>query len=124
MARKLVKVQKCLGRSSDLYNLFIADEKDWAWIKTWCEKVYNEAHFGEIAGKHSEVRLTFALKDFQVISEDEDFIDQFEKVVGKSFGIGVLGHLCNRCIECGDNMPQEITDEEYCHYCKEATDNV
>lgn len=39
-------------------------------------------YFGEILGKHSEVIGDLESCEFEVLSEDQDFIEKFEKIIG------------------------------------------
>lgn len=117
--RRLIRVSEYIYRGCDIDSLFVADEAAWAKITKWCE-AGNEVYFGEIAGKHSDVSVAFDLDDFKVMSEDQGFIDQFEKIVG-NFGVSILDRMCERCSECGE----EIYDMEIdlCDKCREELEN-
>jgi hypothetical protein len=52
----------------------------------------SEADFGESLGKHSHIVGILSEDDFEVISEDQDFIAKFEEIVG-STGLNPLKHL-------------------------------
>jgi hypothetical protein len=46
--------------------------------------------FGDILGKHSEVRGLLKEADFTVITDDQDFIEKFEKYIGPHDGYNPL----------------------------------
>lgn len=47
------------------------------------QRVYGkDLYLGECLGKHSEVTLRFSEGDFEVMSEDAAFIEQFENIFG------------------------------------------
>ena len=73
-----------------LYNAFgesleVLTEEEFQKIKDFSESG-EKVYLGEIEGKHSEVFGTLDAKDFKVISENQDDIAVFEKVLGWGFG--------------------------------------
>jgi len=64
------------GRMGSLESIFIAD-KDYA--KSFIGK---EIYFGEVLGKHSEIYGELEKKDLKILTEDQDFIEKFEKIIG------------------------------------------
>ncbi len=79
------------GRMGDVTSIFAATDED---INYGLGKRVN---FGEILGKHSEIYGTLTTDDLEVLTEDQEFIDQAIK-----YGI----------IPCGYNPFDYIQDEE------------
>ncbi len=67
--------------------LIVETEED---VKNSIGKMVN---FGEAEGKHSETRGILEERHFEVISINEEFIENFERAVGKSFGYNPLKYL-------------------------------
>ena len=65
------------GRMGDLDGLFIAEQSD---VEAAIGK---EVYFGEVLGKHSEIYGTLAKEDLTVKSVDQNFIAQFEAIMGE-----------------------------------------
>ena len=64
------------GRSGDVEGLFTCEHTD-------LKQAYGkQVYFGEILGKHSDVSGQLQEKDFTILSEDQDFIEKFEAIVG------------------------------------------
>jgi hypothetical protein len=70
------------GRSGDLQGIFVADSEDIAQI------MGKEVYFGEVLGKHSEVRGMIEAKDIELKTDDQAFIAQFEAILGERFESG------------------------------------
>ncbi len=41
-----------------------------------------DLYYGEVCGKHSELSLRFSEDDLKVVTEDQDFIEKFEQLIG------------------------------------------
>lgn len=64
------------GRSGSVEGLFTTTREA-------LDKAYNQnVYFGEILGKHSDVSGQLQEEDFTILSEDQDFIEKFEAIVG------------------------------------------
>ncbi len=64
-------------RGGTLEGVFIADDAN-------MPKLYGkDIYLGEVMGKHSEVSLRFSEGDFEILTEDQDFIEHFDQVVGE-----------------------------------------
>jgi len=61
----------------DLEGVFVADTED---VKS---KMGEDIHFGEVLGKHSEIYGVLEEKDLEVLSTDQEFIQQFQEIVGE-----------------------------------------
>lgn len=72
-----------MRRSADIEGTFIADSEDVA--KITGKYVY----FGEIAGKHSEVYGNIDPGDITLRTDDQDFIDKFEEIMGEGWSTGI-----------------------------------
>ena len=71
------------GRSGDVEGLFTCTQEA-------LDNAYGKyVHFGEILGKHSEVSGTLSREDITILTEDQDFIEKFEAIVGAGT---VTGH--------------------------------
>ena len=76
--RKLYKFERYFRRQGTLRGFFIEDEK-------LVEKVIGERiYFGEVLGKHSEIIIDLDDEDISIVTDDQDFIDKFEKLIGCS----------------------------------------
>ncbi len=81
-------------RAGTLEGVFVAEESDMYQI---CDV---NIYLGEVLGKHSEIQLKFTMKDFTVLTEDQNFIEQFVKLVGQ------IGY------NPFDSLPEEYEDDE------------
>lgn len=88
--KKLVRYSVNCGRMGFLDGLFICDDED-------LDKIidYGTVSFGEVLGKHSDVRIKFIREEFEILTDDQDFINRLEKYTGgKSIsGYNPLGYL-------------------------------
>lgn len=76
MSSILVRFFWDCGRQGDVEGLFITTREELA-------KAFNkDVYFGEILGKHSEVYGTLLEKEFEILSEDQDFISKLEDLLG------------------------------------------
>ena len=62
----------------DVSGLFVSTREELA--TAYGKHVY----FGEILGKHSEVSGTLEENEFEILSEDQDFIDKLVALLGTS----------------------------------------
>lgn len=85
--KKLYKFYWDCGRQGYLAGLFISDDK------TIKENLGKNLDFGSALGKHSEIYGTFDEGDIKELSSDQDFINKFESIVGKSFGHNPLSNI-------------------------------
>jgi len=71
---KLYKFQAGFGRYGALNGVFVEDDERVA------KAIGKNIYFGEVLGKHSEVDLDLEEHHFKVMTEDQPFIHQFEKL--------------------------------------------
>lgn len=69
-------------RMGKLSGMFIADSED---VKNIIGKT---VHFGEVLGKHSEIYVDMDEKDITLKTDDQDFIYEFEALMGEGFSTG------------------------------------
>jgi hypothetical protein len=77
------------GRMGEIEGLFVCNKKD-------IEAAYGkQVYFGEILGKHSEVRGTIDQDDITILTEDQDFITKFIEIMcsGNISGYNPLSYL-------------------------------
>jgi hypothetical protein len=43
-----------------------------------------EVYFGEVLGKHSEIYGTIEEDDIRLVSDDPEFVEQFDRLIGSS----------------------------------------
>lgn len=79
--RKLYKFHWDCGRMGDLVGVFAAEE---AAVRA---AVGREVYFGEVLGKHSEIYGDVTEDDFEVLTDDQAFIDQ-----AIAYGLLPTGH--------------------------------
>lgn len=76
MSKVLVRFYWDCGRTGSVEGLFITTKAD-------LNKAYDKyVYFGEILGKHSEVCGTLERSDVEFVSEDQDFIQKLEELLG------------------------------------------
>lgn len=78
--KKLFRFYWDCGRSGDIESVFVADQAEVD------EIIGKYIYFGEVLGKHSEVRGTIEENDITVLTDDQDFIEKAEK-----YGISSCG---------------------------------
>lgn len=76
MSRVLVRFHWDCGRQGEVEGLFITTEA--ALNRAYDKRVY----FGEILGKHSDISGTLERSDIEIVSEDQDFIQKLEQLLG------------------------------------------
>ena len=74
--RKLYSFFWDCGRMGDVEGLFIAEESEVD------AAIGSEVYFGEILGKHSNIRGTLSSEDLKVISDEQDKICWLLDIVG------------------------------------------
>lgn len=84
--KKLYRYTMSCGRSGTVRGLFVANESEVTGA------LGKEVYFGEILGKHSEVSGTLLERDLKVLTDDPEFIRQFEKFECES-GYNPLDYL-------------------------------
>jgi hypothetical protein len=87
MNKILYKFYWDCGRQGSIYGLFISDKE------TVSKNMGKQAYFGSCLGKYSEIYGYLEDKDLTILTEDQDFIEKFEKYVGKSFGKNPLSNI-------------------------------
>lgn len=64
------------GRGWEIEGLFVSDDES-------LKRLYGKSlYYGEVAGKHSEITMKFSEGDFEVVTQDQKFIEQFEELIG------------------------------------------
>lgn len=71
--KKIYKFEADFGRMGDLEGVFVSTDE--ALQELYGEQIY----FGEVLGKHSEVILTLKPEHITEVTDDEKFIELFEK---------------------------------------------
>lgn len=80
MSLGLYKFYWDCGRMGALEGIFIEDKTD---VKNLIGKTI---YFGEVLGKHSEIRGELEAKDLTLVTDNPDFIAAFENYVGDVVG--------------------------------------
>ena len=77
MSKILVEFYWDCGRSGELTGLFVT-------TKEKLENLYGQdAYFGEVLGKHSEISGTVTEDDFTIKTDNQEFISLFEELIGE-----------------------------------------
>lgn len=86
--KKLYNFYINCGRHGELEGVFVSTEEE-------INKAFNSkpAYFSDVLGKHSEYSIPLNGDNVTVLSGDLDFIEKFEKIVGKSVGINPLNYI-------------------------------
>lgn len=74
--KKLYVFFKDFGRMGEIEGLFIADDSQIDRI------MGEEIYFGEALGKHSEVVVTMTEETLTVKTDDQEFIEKLEELMG------------------------------------------
>jgi phenolic acid decarboxylase len=82
MTKGIYKFSWDCGRGGDVESTFIATAEDVSKIQG------KHVYFGEIAGKHSEVYGTIDDGDITLITDNPEFIAQYEVFMGADFSTG------------------------------------
>lgn len=76
MSKILVEFFWDCGRCGELTGLFVT-------TKEKLESLHGkEAYFGEVLGKHSEISGTLSEDDFTIRTDNQEFIELFDELVG------------------------------------------
>jgi hypothetical protein len=70
------------GRGGSVSSIFIATKEDVAKL------IGKDVYFGEILGKHSEVYGNIKDEDIKLLTDNQEFIKQFEEILGENFSTG------------------------------------
>ncbi len=89
--KKLFRFAWAVKRGGRVEGTFVADESEVA------AAIGKDVYFGEILGKHSEVRGTLDLADVVIITDDQEFIAKAE-----TYGIASTGYNPLRYIGLGE----------------------
>lgn len=84
--KKLYRFFWDCGRQGEVNGIFVAEEEN---IK---ESLGKEVYFGEILGKHSEICGELSEEDFEVLTDDQEFIKKFQEF-GCASGYNPLSYL-------------------------------
>jgi hypothetical protein len=85
--RILVKFLWTLSQQGKVQGTFIT-------TRAQLEDAYGRrASFGDILGEYSEVAEVLSKSDFSVVTEDQEFIDKYEKYIGATDGYNPLEHI-------------------------------
>lgn len=95
-----------MRRSADLEEVAVVTTEQWEKMKRYEGK---ELYFGEIAGKHSEVRGTLEMEEIQVLSRDPEEIFLFKRWFPE-LRIGALNIM--QAIEHEEEKEEENRREE------------
>lgn len=98
MSKILVEFYWDCGRSGELTGLFVT-------TKEKLENLYGQdAYFGEVLGKHSEISGTITEDDFTIKTDNQEFINLFEELIGEQ-GFNPFDYVEER-------EPEEDSEEE------------
>lgn len=76
--KKLYRYVLDCGRNGTISGVFVANDED---IK---KNLGKDVYFDEVLGKHSEIIIPLEEEDLEVLTEDQDFISEFESIVGSN----------------------------------------
>lgn len=100
MSKKIYKYVLGMHHSSDIEGIFIMSDEQ---LKSIKEMKGREVYYGEIAGKHSEVRCELNYKDVEIVSSDEKEIQFFERLFPNGVGFNFLNYWFDEtpAYDCG-----------------------
>jgi len=111
------------GRGGTLSGTFVADPS------TVEKAIGQEAYFGEVLGKHSEVYGPLEAREVKEITRDPALVDAFKKILelaeqGTGFGYNPLDYVrIGACDHCGEAFGvDEVKElkEATCEKCEEV----
>ena len=85
--KKIYRFHWDCGRMGNVDGVFAATEEE---VQA---AIGREVYFGEILGKHSEVHGTLAESEFEVLTDDQDFIEKANKFGLIPTGYNPLSYL-------------------------------
>ena len=98
MSKILVEFYWDCGRSGELTGLFVT-------TKEKLDSIYGqEAYFGEVLGKHSCINGTIIEDDFTIKTDNQEFINLFEELIGEQ-GFNPFDYV-------EESEPEEDSEEE------------
>lgn len=86
MTKSLLRFYWDCGRQGHIEGMFVATNEQ---VEEACGK---EVYFGEVLGKHSEIFGVLRRDDFHLLTDDPDFVRNFEKFKCES-GFNPLNYL-------------------------------
>jgi hypothetical protein len=90
------------GRSGELDGLFVTTQEK------LMASIGKLAYFGEVLGKHSEVELRTKEEDYEIKSEDQDFIAKLVELLGTDIsGFNPLDYVDHNSVEEVDEDDEE-----------------
>src|SRR5690554_1652074 len=118
MEKFLWKFHWYFGRQGDVNGLFVATEDEVE------NAIGGDVYFGEILGKHSEVRGTIERKDVTKVDIDSESVMKVANHLGMTWsGYNPLNYLrydCDVCEErCSTEEMGEIGERNICSHCFE-----
>lgn len=95
----LVSFFRDCGRMGDLDGMFVTTEAQ------LMRSIGKTAYFGEVLGKHSDVAICIQEADYEIKSDDQDFITKFVEIMGSTdvSGFNPLDYINHEDEEDEDN---------------------
>lgn len=85
--RKLCRYVMQFNRSADLEGVFVVSPLAWETLQALEGQT---VYYGEICGKHSDVNCDFSISDIEIVSENDDEIEFFERMFPSGSGFDFL----------------------------------
>ena len=94
------------GRQGSVEGVFIEDSE----LVDMC--IGKSVYFGEILGKHSEVYGTLDSSDLKVLTDDQEFVAMFQKILGSSWqsGYNPIDTIIERVEDDEDEEDEDTED--------------
>lgn len=87
MGKKICRYILGFSRSADLEGVFVMNDEQFKAIE---QMDGYEVHYGEIAGKHSDVSATLLCKDIEVLSDKPEDVEVFERLFPNGVGFAFV----------------------------------
>lgn len=110
MSKKVFKWTGSYGRGGHLEGLFVSTDGE---VKAAIGKL---ACFGEMLGKHSDVKEKLDERSFTALSEDPAVVAFVEE--HGPFGTSPFNYITVECDDCGDNMRVDEVQDYWCPVCE------
>lgn len=108
---RLVKFEEHMNYGI-LVNVFVCDEELWRLVQKHMRK-QTVINFGSALGKHSEVRTTLSEESITIVSEDQDFITTYDKLLGNLGNVDLPNELYDiEERDCDDDLDDDDEEED------------
>lgn len=107
---RLISWEEDFGRHGSLEGLYVLDEAEWAQWQYAVEEGISFCH-SDVLGKHSEVDIVITEDDYELKSEDQEFLAKLVDLLGT--------HISGMNPICDYTLTEYVEENEYPEKLKE-----